>query len=323
MNDRQILQVHIGKHFRLPKLRRGIKSIVFDLDETIGSFSDLHILWTGIENIMASSDKDQQNIFNTILDLYPEFLRYGIISIFDYLMAKKKQAIYDKMYLYTNNHCPPPWVSLLCNYIQSKLKNTDGELFDKIITAFKMNKKTLEIPRTTAHKTHSDFIRCSLLPATTEICFIDDSYHTNMIDDRVYYIQPAPYHHGLKHETIIQRLIHSDIGSQISDFFARSNVDLREPSKNNEKLAGFLADWFGNDLCAQSNAYPPHKNMEQDIFVSQKMMYHIKEFLFYNSRSSNKTRKKAPSCKKQYYYYWNEFRKTRKRVSRTSVKVFN
>jgi hypothetical protein len=314
MNDRQILQVHVGKHFRLPRLRRGVKSIVFDLDETIGSFSDLHILWTGIENIHASSDKNQQIVFNAVLDLYPEFLRYGIISIFDYLMEKKKQATYDKMYLYTNNQCPPPWISLLCNYIQSKLK-TEGELFDKIISAFKMNKKPLEIPRTTAQKTHSDFIRCSLLPATTEICFIDDSYHTNMINDRVYYIQPAPYHHGLKCETIIQRLVHSDIGSQISDFFARSNDDLREPSKNNEKLAGFLADWFGYDSCTQSNIHRS-KNIEQDIFVSQKMMYHIKEFLFYSGKSSSKTRKKAPSCKKQYYYYWKEFRKTRKRGQR-------
>jgi hypothetical protein len=305
MNDTQILQIRIGKHFRSSKLRRGIKSIVFDLDETVGSFSDLHILWMGLEHI-RTADKDQQTGFNKVLDLYPEFLRYGILSIFDYLMVKKKQAVYDKMYLYTNNHCPPPWVSLLCNYIQCKLKTTDGDLFDKIISAFKMNKKNLEIPRTTAQKTHSDFIRCSLLPATAEICFIDDSRHTNMINDRVYYIQPAPYHHGLTHETIVHRFVHSDIGLSVSSFFA---TGLQEPAKNKEKLAGFLTDWFGGNV--QPNMYPA-KNEEMDIFVAQKIMYHIKEFLYYSSRRSNKTRKKSPPSKKTYYYQWNDFRRTRK-----------
>lgn len=293
------LQIHLGKNFRQNRIRRGIKSIVFDLDETIGSFSDLHILWTGLNNIQNFSHENDQNIFNAIFDLYPEFLRYGILSIFDYLITKKKQGAYDKMYLYTNNNCPPPWISFLCNYIQSNLKNTNpnGELFDKIISAFKINKKIIEMSRTTLLKTHSDFIRCSLLPATTEICFIDDSYHTNMLNDHVYYIQPAAYHHGLTRDTIIDRFIHSKLGSLYSTIFLQSSQN------NKDGLSRFLKDWFGDD---DQNA-TIRKNIEVDILIAQKIMYHIKEFLFCGRRQ-NKTQKKTP-----YHISYRYKTKTRKR----------
>ena len=54
------------------------KVIVLDLDETIGSFGELYILWNNV-----ISDKTQSQ-FNALLDLYPEFLRYGILKIIDY-----------------------------------------------------------------------------------------------------------------------------------------------------------------------------------------------------------------------------------------------
>jgi len=293
------LQIHMGKYFRRPRARRGIKSIVFDLDETIGSFSDLHTLWMGLENIRTvPNENSQQSEFNAILDLYPEFLRYGILSIFDYLMTKKKQGIFDKIFLYTNNHCPPPWVSLLCNYIQSKMTPPhDSEVFDKVISAFKINKKVVEISRTTIQKTHSDFIRCSFLPATAEICFIDDSYHKNMLEDRVYYIQPAVYHHGLTREIIIRRFIQSDICKQILTIFTGGSPD------DISALVGFFKDWFGG-LPMNPVVY---KNAEMDIMIAHKIMYHIKEFLFYSKRK-HKTKKRGSGVS----YHFSEFRKTRK-----------
>ena len=41
------------------------KVIVLDLDETIGSFGELYLLWTNV-----SIEKNQKN-FNDIFDLYP------------------------------------------------------------------------------------------------------------------------------------------------------------------------------------------------------------------------------------------------------------
>lgn len=93
MDDTQILQIHIGKHFRRPRNKKCVKSIVFDLDETIGSFADLNTLWLGLQQIHEPiSAAELQPYFNDILDLYPEFLRYGILSIFEYLITKKKQG---------------------------------------------------------------------------------------------------------------------------------------------------------------------------------------------------------------------------------------
>ena len=58
------------------------KVIVFDLDETLGSFAHLEILWNTLLLY------NQNNIlFNDLLDLYPEFIRYGIINILEYVYS--------------------------------------------------------------------------------------------------------------------------------------------------------------------------------------------------------------------------------------------
>lgn len=71
------------------------KIIVFDLDETLGYFTELNILW----NILKDYAKTQslnvssifnQNYFNKLLDLYPEFMRKSIYSILHYVKYKKR-----------------------------------------------------------------------------------------------------------------------------------------------------------------------------------------------------------------------------------------
>jgi hypothetical protein len=87
------VQVYKGGLFR-PSRNLRIKSrkkvIVFDLDETIGSFADLEILWTALGELDCF--KQTQESFNRLLDLYPEFLRYGILNILDFLQYKKQNG---------------------------------------------------------------------------------------------------------------------------------------------------------------------------------------------------------------------------------------
>ena len=168
------------------------KVIVLDLDETIGSFGELYILWNNM-----ISDKTQTQ-FNALLDLYPEFLRYGILNIIDYLKYKKESGAYFKTYIYTNNVLPKYWVQMIVKYIEHK-QSCVG-LFDKIIHGYN---KSFDCARTTCNKTHSDFIRCSILPRGTEICFIDDTYFEKMDRPTVYYIQPKQYHHSMKTSDIV------------------------------------------------------------------------------------------------------------------------
>lgn len=105
-------KIYKGSNILKVKSKKKTKVVAFDLDETLGSFVDLDILWKLIHqfkptnNSYSSPDGPDHNRgtsvreanirpppnnidFNNLLDLYPEFIRYGIISILEYLKQKK------------------------------------------------------------------------------------------------------------------------------------------------------------------------------------------------------------------------------------------
>jgi hypothetical protein len=190
-----------------------------------------------------------------------------LLQILEYLYTKKKQGECDKLFIYTNNVCTPPWVSLIIEYINKKL-NIKDPLFDKIISAFKINNKIIEVSRTKREKSCSDLIRCTMLPKNTEICFIDDTYHKDMLHEKVFYIQPYPYYHGVSVETIIQRFQNSKCGIEI---IGKSNMV--------GKFYEYMKDWFyfHNPVNFENKV---NEQNEVNVFVAQKMMYHIKEFFY-------------------------------------------
>jgi len=104
------ITIYKGKAFikSYKKLKEPSKKvIVFDLDETIGSFGDLYILWEAITEYynMKNQFHNMDDIFHKLLDLYPEFLRHGILNILGYLYNKKLSGECAKVFLYTNNQC--------------------------------------------------------------------------------------------------------------------------------------------------------------------------------------------------------------------------
>ena len=269
------IQVYKGKAFVIPYKKIKIQSkkvITFDLDETLGSFGELYILWEAITDYYKKIEQlhDMDIMFHNLLDLYPEFLRHGILNILRYLYNKKLSGECSKVFLYTNNQCygleNSKWLSFLIGYIHSKICSQNTVLFDKIICAFKINNQVMEPMRTTHNKTYSDFIRCSLLPKSAEVCFIDNTYYQKMLNDRVYYIQPRSYHHPLSKEVILDRLVKLWVGpsldySFIRDRFSKYSIGSQKSSK-----------------------------LSVDIMVSQKIMYHLKEF-FLLSTKGKKTKK--------------------------------
>uniref|UniRef100_A0A6C0JDU4 Uncharacterized protein n=1 Tax=viral metagenome TaxID=1070528 RepID=A0A6C0JDU4_9ZZZZ len=265
------ITIYKSKNFDNIKTKQYPVVIAFDLDETLGSFCDLEILW----KILVPYHKNKPIDFNKIMDLYPEFLRYGILSILEFIYLKKKQGLCNNVYIYTNNQCFPEWSRMIASYFDYKLKTT-SELFDKIICAFKINNKIIEFGRTTHQKTFNDFINCTMLPRKTKICFIDNSYFYEMNNNRVYYIQPLSYVHHLSYPTIIDRFMSSDICAGIMD-------------KNNQYV---LYDLLHLQFSKHGNPkpLPTSKLYEIDIYVSQKLMYHIKEF-FYLTQKKNRTKK--------------------------------
>ena len=60
-------------------------------------------------------------------------------------------------------------------------------------------------------KTHKDFISCTKIPETTQICFIDDVFHPGMSNDNIYYIHIKPYTYDLTFDTIVERFVGSGL----------------------------------------------------------------------------------------------------------------
>jgi hypothetical protein len=247
-------------NIKIPK--KLLKVLIFDLDETIGSFHEAAILWKLIETNL-------QKDFNTLMDLYPEFLRFGILQMFEFIMNKKRKGKCDKLYLYTNNINSPVFPNFVEGYLKYKLRTTDI-IFDKIIGAFKVNNQIIEPNRTTHKKTYNDFINCAVLTDDVDICFIDDKYYSKMDNEKIYYIQPSPYYHSLSNKEIIER-------------FSKSEFNIHD---NMNKLNSVLNVPY-IDYKYQDNMSIIDKK-EQKIY--KKIMYYLREF-FYIANTNEKTKK--------------------------------
>lgn len=191
-----------------------MKIVVFDLDETLGYFTEYGIFWDCLNKFVHFKNKKElsQDDFNDILDLFPEFIRPNIVNILFYLKSKKQSKCCNKMMIYTNNQGPVEWCNNIISYFEKKI---NFKLIDQIISAFKVNGKRLEICRTSHNKTHEDFIKCTKVPTNAEICFIDDIFHPEMANDNVYYINIKPYYYDLKLEYMLSKLKESQIGKKI------------------------------------------------------------------------------------------------------------
>ena len=158
-------------------------------------------------------------------------------------------------------------------YLNMKLRTVDT-IFEKPICAFKIGSRVIEPLRESRSKTHRDFLKCSVLPKNTEICFIDDTYHTKMAHDKVYYIQPPPYFHELSQTTIIDRFMESSLYTKINGTPSDSRItsfDLRstEFPRTPQRSYGLLT------LSKNEN------NKE----IYNKMMYYIKEFFCISAKT--------------------------------------
>jgi len=215
------------------------KVVVFDLDETLGYFIQLSFFWKLIMVYLKKNNeiyKLNQEDFNNVLDLYPEFIRPDMYSILKYLEFKKKENLCDNVMIYTNNQFSKKWVYLIKKYFEYKI---NYNIFDNIICAFKINNQRVEMLRSSHEKTHNDFIRCTKLPKNTQICFIDDNYYPDMDSNIIYYINVKSYIYNLKIETIIHRFLFSIIGKNIikneNNFIEFIRINTFEYNKSIEK----------------------------------------------------------------------------------------
>lgn len=192
-----------------------MKIVVFDLDETLGYFTQYGVFWDSLKECLPSRRLTQTE-FDAVLDLYPEFLRPNIVNILSYLKLKKRANICHKIMLYTNNTGAREWARQIVTYFEKKVHSL--KLFDQIIGAFRVNGRRVEMCRTTYNKTFSDLVRCTKIPADAEICFVDDLFHPAMANDHIYYINIKPYQYSLPFAEMLRRFRSSVIGQRLVHF---------------------------------------------------------------------------------------------------------
>lgn len=258
------------------------KIVVFDMDETLGYFVEFGIFWEALNNYIKYAIETElidekmklvQEDFNQILDLYPEFIRPNIYSILNYLKYKMKEPTFKGVMIYTNNQGPKIWTSFIKNYFESKIHHN---LFVRVISAFKINGRHVELCRTTNDKTLNDFIRCSKVPVNTQICFLDDTYYPNMNNDNVYYIKVKPYTYDLSFEILIRRFAESDFG-----------VRILKIDKLKETFFSFMTSYMSQFHFMYVNK--TKEEYEIDKIITKKIMVHLQSF-FNKKNSENRSK---------------------------------
>ena len=276
------------------------KVVVCDLDETLGYFIEFGIFWDSLKEYVNKNNIDcniNQDLFNKILDLFPEFLRPNIINILQYLKKKKLTNKCSKIMIYTNNQAPKFWAQNIIKYFENKV---DYKIFDQIISAFKIKGQVVELCRTTHLKTHNDFIKCTKMPPNTEICFLDDVFYPDMKNEKIYYINLKPYIYDIELDKMIERFLKSNI-CIIND----KKLCREEILKNSEKY---------------NYIYREKTNIEYNIdkIISKKILNHLNTFfnitsIEYSSEDIKHQSKKNITKNKINKKYSNNKNKTVKR----------
>jgi hypothetical protein len=250
------------------------KIVVFDLDETLGFFTDLGEIYDALSKQMGGSV--DQKTFNQLLRAFPRYRRPGIMAILRYLKGQKIRKHCDKVMIYTNNQGPSSWAMHIQKYFEDEL---GYPLFDQIIAAFKVGRTQVEICRTSHSKTVADFIQCTKLPTNTKICFLDDQYHPDMVSDDVYYIRLGSYvYHYTKHE-IMRGLATSRIMSNVPD--------------KNSVLKSLLADIgaITVDTKKRDERYGVYK------IASKRIMFYLQDFFRHDKTARKKGKRRNKTQK--------------------------
>ena len=297
-----------------------IKAVVFDVDETLGNFSQFSIFAHAIEDYFDKPDITYR-YFNDLVDLYPEIIRPSMLRILEYIRKKKNANACSKVMIYTNNMGPDTWVAHIRKYFEYKLRGSAASaaatsgglaitppLFDHTIGGFKPQNpgsaSASAFPqRSTKEKTVNELIRCARLPHDTDICFLDDLYHPKMTDERVYYIKLQAYHCYIPFHTFVSRFCNSAL---YRDVFAISPADANELHALFVKYAN-IAKYDAK--AHQRKMYP----REIDEIISKYILYHLQQFFrdgpppsstprMY-SRKTTKTAKKNRSSPSNNVFY--------------------
>ena len=247
--------------------------VVFDLDKTIGYFTQIAVLLEAVEDILGR--ELQLKEFYYFLDTYSYVFRGEIFKIMKYLKRKKNTNKNVRVMIYTNNMGPKSWVYKIKKYIEYKIKY---KLFDRVIAAWKVGKEIYEPKRTTHNKTYKDLLRCSRLTTNDKILFLDDMDHEDLRRSRqVKYLKVHEYEPKKEFNDLISTFLKSSMTALFSNKI-KSREMLRIRLENSIKKS-----WY------------PKNKIRYEPYKGRKYYNEVRRFL--ESYNKNTKRKRSSRTK--------------------------
>ena len=279
--------------------------IVFDLDQTIGYFTQFAIFMEGIESYIKR--KLRRDEFFKLLDLYPQVFRPKMIELFKYLEKIKRNNKWLKIMIYTNNNGPKSWTYDIKHYIEKKLKY---KLFDKVITAWKVNGKIYEKCRSSHEKSYKDLKKCAkFIKKQDNIYFLDDQPHPYMKHENITYNHLT----GYKYDILFEKMCSIFWKSSLKKIIPNKSINVRFDKKDNKekrekKRERAREEQFNKFIVGFSKTDPlgfryVEKSYKSILSIgNEKLIGKIKNFIKDNkprlSRKNRKNRKKNKTRKK-------------------------
>ncbi len=283
------------------------KYVVFDVDETLGYFSQLGAFMDALSFYYKDFSRSHLERFNEILDLYPEFIRTNMIDILKYISNKKIQGTCSGIFIYTNNRGPRTWVQHIAKYFEYKVGD---QLFDKIIAAYKVNGKVVEQGRTSQNKTYADLLRITGISPQAEVCFVDDLNHPDMRHSNVLYLNVKPYVKTLSVNEMIRRYLDSGVipSHNINRFTDTMNERMGNitNSKNNNNILteNMKINLHESNYISLNTPSPSPDNVsKENKDTNEKLFNYIKLFLKDKqySKKSTKNNSRNDSRTRRHY----------------------
>ena len=252
------------------------KIVVFDLDETLGYFSQFSIFHDCLYSCLKISP--QFDHFFELLELFPEYLRPNIMNILEFVKIQKQNNKCSNVMIYTNNQGEKDWVINIKKYFNEKLKY---DLFDRVIGAFKVNGKRVELCRTCHNKTIDDFVNCTNLSKNTKICFIDDVLYHDMTGYNIYYINVKPYVWHIELGEMINRVEHCS--------YFKSRM------KNKRSFKREMNTLYNNYNYSFDKIGSDEVSLQKTI--GKQILQHIKIFFVYDNNNKSKKKERTTISK--------------------------
>lgn len=254
-------------------------AVVFDLDKTIGYFTQIAVVLDAVEDILER-DLNLQEFFK-FLDLYSYLFRQEMFKIFKYLKNKKKQNKNIQVLIYTNNMGPKSWVYKIKKYIEYKI---NYKLFDRVIAAWKVGKEIYESKRTTHNKTYNDLLRCSRLSKNDKILFLDDMDHKDLrLSKQVKYLKVDEYEIKKPFNELISIFIKSSLKDILSKKITNTSL-LKLRLEDN-----IIKSWY------------PKRNIIYRPYNGRKYYKDIKNFIENSNRNTKRRRLSRNKTKKRRF----------------------